>query len=118
MINPQFPLFASIAGGVFTPILGSGIAGLGVLGAGIAPGVAPVFAPVLASFVGGEIFNLIRQTGAVAQVVLIILLIFSILSWSIILTKWGVHQAGARAERALFAGVPQSAAVAGCCGRL
>ena len=34
--------------------------------------------------VGGEIFNLIRQTGAVAQVVLVLLLIFSILSLSLI----------------------------------
>ena len=102
MINPQFPLFASIAGGALLP---SWVR-------------SRPFRPVLASFVGGEIFNLIRQTGAVAQVVLIILLIFSILSWSIILTKWGVHQAGARAERAIFAGVPQSAAVAGRCGGL
>src|ERR1051326_4990506 len=39
--------------------------------------------------IGGEIVNLIRNTGLVAQVVLVILLIFSILSWSIILTKWG-----------------------------
>jgi biopolymer transport protein TolQ len=34
------------------------------------------------------VWNLIRQTGAVAQVVLLILLVFSILSWSIILSKW------------------------------
>jgi biopolymer transport protein TolQ len=39
--------------------------------------------------IGGEIVNLIRNTGAVAQVVLAILLVFSILSWSVILTKWG-----------------------------
>src|SRR5262249_42609977 len=44
---------------------------------------------LMALVVGGEIINLIRQTGAVAQAVLLILLIFSILSWSIILTKWG-----------------------------
>jgi biopolymer transport protein TolQ len=104
MINPQFPLFASIAGGVIAPILSSGIAGSGFVGSGIAPGVAPVFAPVWASFVGGEIFNLIRQTGAVAQVVLIILLIFSILSWSIILTKWGsIKRARAQSGRFLRA---------------
>src|ERR1700749_5294151 len=44
--------------------------------------------PLSVYVIGGEVFNLIRQTGAVAQVVLVILLIFSILSWSIILTKW------------------------------
>ncbi len=38
--------------------------------------------------IGGEIVQLVRQTGAVAQGVLLILLIFSILSWSIILSKW------------------------------
>jgi biopolymer transport protein TolQ len=39
-------------------------------------------------FIGGEIINLVRQTGPVAQAVLLILLIFSVLSWSIILSKW------------------------------
>lgn len=38
--------------------------------------------------IGGEIVTMVRQTGAVAQVVLLILLIFSLLSWSIILSKW------------------------------
>jgi biopolymer transport protein TolQ len=38
--------------------------------------------------IGGEIFSLIQQTGLVAKLVLLILLIFSILSWSIILSKW------------------------------
>ena len=37
---------------------------------------------------GGEIVNLVEQTGLVAKVVLIILFIFSILSWSVILSKW------------------------------
>jgi biopolymer transport protein TolQ len=54
--------------------------------------------------VGGEIFNLIRQTGAVAQVVLVLLLIFSILSWSIILTKWSsIRRARAQSGRFLRA---------------
>src|SRR5581483_4025356 len=44
---------------------------------------------LVALIIGGEIINLIRQTGAVAQGVLVILLIFSILSWSVILAKWG-----------------------------
>src|SRR5690242_3462360 len=89
MIISQFPLLASIAGGVFAPLLGS---------------VAHVFAPVLASFIGGEIFNLIKQTGAVAQVVLVILLIFSIMSWSVILTKWSsIKRARAQSGRFLRA---------------
>src|SRR5215472_10498454 len=39
--------------------------------------------------IGGEIVDLVLQTGAVAKVVLLILLIFSILSWGIMLSKWG-----------------------------
>lgn len=111
MINPQFPLLASIAGGVFTPIFGSGVLGsvvapavAPVLVSVLAPAAAPVFAPVLASFIGGEIFNLIRQTGAVAQVVLVILLIFSVMSWSVILTKWSsIKRARAQSGRFLRA---------------
>ena len=77
MIISHFPLFASIVGGVLPSI----------------------FAPVYAAVIGGEIFNLIRQTGAVAQVVLIILLIFSIMSWSIILTKWAAIKRALAATR-------------------
>lgn len=43
---------------------------------------------LFAFVIGGEIVNLVLRTGAVAQAVLVILLIFSILSWSIILSKW------------------------------
>jgi biopolymer transport protein TolQ len=39
-------------------------------------------------FIGGEIVNLVQQTGFVAKVVLLILLIFSVVSWAIILAKW------------------------------
>jgi biopolymer transport protein TolQ len=46
--------------------------------------------PFLSFAIGGEIVNLIWQTGAVAKAVLIILLIFSILSWSIILSRWNM----------------------------
>src|SRR5262249_40138756 len=54
--------------------------------------------------IGGEIFSLIRQTGAVAQAVLIILLIFSVMSWSVILTKWAsVRRARAQSGRFLRA---------------
>jgi len=42
----------------------------------------------LASFAGGEIANLIQQSGAVAKIVLIILLAFSVISWAIIISKW------------------------------
>jgi len=38
--------------------------------------------------VGGEIANLIRQSGPVALAVLLLLLTFSLLSWAIILSKW------------------------------
>jgi biopolymer transport protein TolQ len=50
---------------------------------------------------GGGIINLIRQTGAVAQVVLVILLVFSIMSWAVILTKWAVVRR-ARAQSGRF----------------
>jgi biopolymer transport protein TolQ len=43
---------------------------------------------LVGSFIGGEILSLVRETGPVAQAVLVILLIFSVLSWSIILSKW------------------------------
>ncbi|HUK49317.1 MAG TPA: MotA/TolQ/ExbB proton channel family protein [Terriglobales bacterium] len=43
-----------------------------------------------ALFVGGEIVDLVRETGAVAQGVLVILLAFSLVSWAIILSKWSV----------------------------
>jgi len=60
--------------------------------------------PLSAYVIGGEVFNLIRQTGAVAQIVLVILLIFSIMSWSIILTKWAaIKRARAQSGRFLRA---------------
>ncbi len=40
------------------------------------------------SFVGGEIVDLVLQTGTVAKAVLILLLAFSVLSWAVILSKW------------------------------
>jgi biopolymer transport protein TolQ len=46
--------------------------------------------PLLAFIIGGEIVNLVWQTGPVAKGVLIILLFFSILSWSIILSRWNM----------------------------
>ena len=44
--------------------------------------------PLLAFFVGGEIFDMVSNTGAVAKLVLLALLAFSVISWAIILTKW------------------------------
>src|SRR5215467_4257107 len=46
--------------------------------------------PFPALFVGGEILDMVRETGAVAQAVLLLLLIFSLISWAIILSKWSV----------------------------
>jgi len=40
--------------------------------------------------IGGEIANLIWQSGPVAKVVLVILLFFSLLSWAIILSRWNL----------------------------
>jgi biopolymer transport protein TolQ len=42
----------------------------------------------LALVVGGEIVDLVRETGPVAKTVLLLLLAFSVLSWAIILSKW------------------------------
>ena len=41
-----------------------------------------------AVFVGGEIVDMLSNTGAVAKLVLLTLLAFSLISWAIILTKW------------------------------
>ncbi|MGH9493211.1 MAG: MotA/TolQ/ExbB proton channel family protein, partial [Terriglobales bacterium] len=45
-----------------------------------------------ADLVGGEIGNLIAQSGPVAKVVLAILLLFSVFSWAITLSKWGLFR--------------------------
>jgi biopolymer transport protein TolQ len=41
-------------------------------------------------FVGGEILDLVAQTGAVAKFVLLSLLLFSLVSWAVILSKWSL----------------------------
>ena len=46
--------------------------------------------PLLAAFVGGEIVDMISNSGAVAKLVLLGLLAFSLISWAIILTKWSL----------------------------
>ena len=43
-----------------------------------------------ALFVSSDIVDLVRETGPVAQAVLVVLLAFSLVSWSIILSKWNV----------------------------
>jgi biopolymer transport protein TolQ len=45
-----------------------------------------------AVFIGGEVVSLVRNSGFVAQLVLITLLAFSIFSWAIILSKWGLFR--------------------------
>ena len=51
---------------------------------------------VLLCFVGGEIVDLVRQTGTVAKAVLFFLLAFSVLSWAVILSKWVLIKAARR----------------------
>jgi len=67
-------------------------------------GVMKQSVTIAAFAIGGEIVNLIRNTGIVAQVVLVILLIFSVMSWSVILTKWAsIKRARAQSGRFLRA---------------
>jgi biopolymer transport protein TolQ len=46
------------------------------------------FSSALLLFAGGEIVDLVLQTGAVAKVVLFLLIAFSVVSWAVILSKW------------------------------
>ena len=48
------------------------------------------FPSLLAAVIGGEIVDLVGETGPVAKVVLLLLLIFSVISWAIILSKWSL----------------------------
>lgn len=53
----------------------------------------PLLAGVIASVVGGgEISQMVANSGPTVRVVLVILLIFSILSWAIILQKWAAFR--------------------------
>jgi len=45
---------------------------------------------LLSLFVGGEIVDMVSNTGAVAKLVLVTLLVFSLISWALILTKWSL----------------------------
>jgi biopolymer transport protein TolQ len=51
---------------------------------------------VLLSFIGGEIVDLVLQTGTVAKAVLLFLLAFSMLSWAVILSKWRLIKSAQR----------------------
>src|SRR5580704_12652847 len=47
---------------------------------------------LIASAIGGEISGLIESSGLVAKAVLLILLLFSVASWAIIFSKWGLFR--------------------------
>jgi biopolymer transport protein TolQ len=47
---------------------------------------------LFASAIGGEISGLIETSGLVAKTVLLILLVFSVGSWAIIFSKWGLFR--------------------------
>jgi len=57
-----------------------------------------------AFFMGGEILDMLSSSGAVAKFVLLTLLVFSLISWAIILTKWNLlHRARLQSGRFLRA---------------
>ncbi|MGD0212877.1 MAG: MotA/TolQ/ExbB proton channel family protein [Terriglobales bacterium] len=66
------------------------------------------FSSVLLLFVGGEIVDLVLQTGPVAKTALFLLVAFSVLSWAVILSKWRVIRR-AREQSARFARVSRKA---------
>src|SRR5438128_3731176 len=45
---------------------------------------------LLALFIGGEIVELVTETGLVCKSVRVILLLFSLISWAFILAKWSL----------------------------
>jgi biopolymer transport protein TolQ len=50
---------------------------------------------LLAVALGGEVLDMVSNTGIVAKIVLLILLAFSLLSWTIILSKFGLFRRAA-----------------------
>ena len=46
--------------------------------------------PLLAVVIGGEVVDLVGESGPVAKIVLLVLLGFSLISWALILSKWAV----------------------------
>ncbi|MGA7575512.1 MAG: MotA/TolQ/ExbB proton channel family protein [Terriglobales bacterium] len=62
------------------------------------------FPSLLLLFVGGDIVDLVLQTGPVAKTVLLLLIAFSVLSWAVILSKWRhIRRARAQSDRFLRA---------------
>jgi biopolymer transport protein TolQ len=59
------------------------------------------FLPLPALLIGGEVVDMLANTGVVAKLVLLLLLAFSLLSWAIILTKWSLLRK-ARAQSGRF----------------
>jgi len=59
--------------------------------------------PLLAVAVGGEIGDMVGETGPVAKTVLVLLLIFSLISWAIILSKWSLLRRARVAKRSIRA---------------
>src|SRR6201981_4108276 len=59
------------------------------------------FFPLLAAFVGGEVVDMISNSGLIAKLVLLALLVLSLISWAIILTKWSLLRR-ARTQRGRF----------------
>ena len=64
-------------------------------------GLMNVSHALLATAIGGEISGLIETSGLVAKTVLVILLVFSVASWAIIFSKWGLFRR-ARAQSNRF----------------
>jgi biopolymer transport protein TolQ len=60
-----------------------------------------VYCSHLGFVIGGEISGLIETSGLVAKTVLVILLVFSLVSWAIIFSKWGMFRR-ARAQSNRF----------------
>ncbi len=68
---------------------------------------------LLASAIGGEISGLIETSGLVAKAVLVILLVFSVASWAIIFSKWGLFRRARVQSNRFMRAVPQIGAPAG-----
>ena len=69
---------------------------------------------LLASAIGGEISGLIETSGLVAKTVLVILLLFSVASWAIIFSKWGLFRRARVQSNRFMRDVPQVGAPERC----
>lgn len=57
--------------------------------------------PLLVVFIGGEVVDMISNSGPIAKLILLFLLAFSVISWAIILGKWSLLKR-ARAQSGRF----------------